>query len=314
MLVALVLLVGGLTALELASGHAIVAQGDRNTTFFSPKDSTPPTLADVPEAKGSSITLRYNEALRETSVSGRDGFSLAKGPPQVRIVTVSVAGSRVVLTLSGEVVEGIGVRLNYSEGGIVEDTAGNPAPGFAYRVVEVVARPPELVSVSAEVGNGQLTLQFNEPLAAADDDEQLASSLSVGVDGERLDVEHVQLSGDRLVVFLQEPIASVESIDVAYERGETDVLRDSAGNAVESFSRAVTPSGDVTAPTAEELSVSDDELKIGFNEELDSTFPPQPGDFAITSAGVTTPLSGVISGNARRLDTRRRSPFLGRHR
>ena len=114
-------------------------------------DTTAPALAAastaVLAADGLTITLTYNEALKESSVPPRTAFIVKATPAGASEATVdlassdavSVSGSAVTLKLARPIAHSDGsVKLTYvkpESGPTIKDAAGNDAPGFADQAV-----------------------------------------------------------------------------------------------------------------------------------------------------------------------------------
>ena len=132
--------------------------GNETATFPADKDvgnlladSTPPepaaTDAAVLAADGLTLTLTYNEALKESSVPAAAAFTVKATPAggseaEVALASsggVTVSGSTVVLTLATPIAHNDGsVKVKYDKpttGAVIEDANGNDAAGFPYRAV-----------------------------------------------------------------------------------------------------------------------------------------------------------------------------------
>ena len=114
-------------------------------------DSVPPALAatDPPvlAADGKTLTLTYNEPMKETSTPANDAFTVEATPAggseaEVALATtngVTVTGSTVVLTLDTPIAHNdVSVKVTYDKpgsGAVIEDANGNDAPGFTDQAV-----------------------------------------------------------------------------------------------------------------------------------------------------------------------------------
>ena len=111
-------------------------------------DSTPPTLSDaVLDADGLTLTLTYNEALKEASVPTSTAFTVKATPAGGSEETVNLAGTDPV-TVAGSVVtlklaapiahNDTAVKVSYTKptsGSVIEDANGNDAASFTDQAV-----------------------------------------------------------------------------------------------------------------------------------------------------------------------------------
>ena len=127
-------------------------------------DSTPPELATtdaaVLAADGLTLTLTYNEALKESSVPAASAFTVKATPAggseaEVALASsggVTVSGSTVVLKPAVPIAHNDGsVKVRYDKpgtGAVIEDANGNDAAGFPYRTVPNNSTAPR-VSIEA---------------------------------------------------------------------------------------------------------------------------------------------------------------------
>ena len=114
-------------------------------------DSVPPALAATDQpvlaADGKTLTLTYNEPMKETSTPANDAFTVEATPAggseaEVALAAtngVSVSGSTVVLKLDNPIAHNDGsVKVTYDKpgsGAVIEDANGNDAPGFTDQAV-----------------------------------------------------------------------------------------------------------------------------------------------------------------------------------
>ena len=131
-------------------------------------DTTDPALAAnstaVLDADGLTLTVTYNEALKESSAPPRTAFTVEATPAGASEATVdlasgnavSVSGSAVTLKLVRPIAHNDGsVKVSYakpSSGPVIKDTAGNDAPGFTDQAVTNNSTVPR-VSIEAVYAN-----------------------------------------------------------------------------------------------------------------------------------------------------------------
>ena len=129
-------------------GNEAATFGDQNVANLL-ADSTPPTLSvrAVLDADGLTLTLTYNEALKEASVPASTAFTVERTPAGGSEETVNlagtgpvtVAGSAVTLKLATPIAHNDDpVKVSYTKptsGSVIEDANGNDAASFTDQAV-----------------------------------------------------------------------------------------------------------------------------------------------------------------------------------
>jgi uncharacterized repeat protein (TIGR02059 family) len=116
---------GSGTVSGTVDGNPIAATA---TVTFANSDVTAPSLFAA-SAAGNTITLEYDEALDTGSTPAPGDFAVLRNVASDAVVSVSIVGSAVTLTLGDAVVGGDLVTVSYT-GSATQDLAGNPAPTF----------------------------------------------------------------------------------------------------------------------------------------------------------------------------------------
>ena len=168
-------------------------------------DTTDPALAAtstaVLAADGLTLTLTYNEALKESSAPPRTAFTVKATPAGASEATVnlasgdgvSVSGSAVTLKLARPIAHNDGsVKVSYakpSSGPVIKDAAGNDAPGFTDQAVTNNSTVPR---VSIEAVHATATPIISDAVfrltRSNTSDADLTVELEIAQDVEYLDV------------------------------------------------------------------------------------------------------------------------------
>ena len=123
-----------------------LGDGEASEVTGTQTDTVPPGLLGA-EVNGSSTTLTYDEALDESSVPDKSVYTVTVDGVTRLVSQVSVAGSRVTLTLADPVSFGEAVTVDYTiptdaSKARVLDTGGNPAPPLSGEVATNATNSP----------------------------------------------------------------------------------------------------------------------------------------------------------------------------
>ena len=114
--------------------------GDSSATVAdAPADTTPPKPKGAPtvDAKGTTLTVPFDEALDDKNPPNKDSFTVKVGDKAVKPTAVTVDGDKVKLTLPEPAKQGETVKVSYTDPTnandpkAVQDKAGNDAASFA---------------------------------------------------------------------------------------------------------------------------------------------------------------------------------------
>ena len=163
--------------------HAGLSADAGHKVKGSTADNTAPSRSGV-TVEGATLTLTYNERLRESSVPDPARFTVRVGSSTRTVDAVDVSGKTVVLTLASAVLSTDTVTLNYTRSGTrIEDLAGNDALNFINQPVTVTdTTGPQFVS--ATVNGSSLVITFDETLSTAAADKPSGARFSWWVDGD----------------------------------------------------------------------------------------------------------------------------------
>ena len=288
----------GATPVQDLTGNTAPGFAPRRVDNLTPDPAAPAGrgTAVSAEVDGTVLTLTFEESLDGRSVPARGDFTVripwvsATGETLtllpdvggVRVRNVARRGT-VVLTLWQAVRFGETVTLAYTPGANPLRVRGGDVPGFAGRAVDNLTLDTEAPALDPPltVTGDLLTLTWNEPL----DEELVPAPGDFTVSGKAVTVRvlAVTVDGGTVVLRLAQAAEPVWLLKAGYRPG-AQPLRDLAGNAAPGFAprRVTNRTPDTVVPAlVPPPTVTDDRLTLAWNEPLDSTSVPAPGDFTV---------------------------------
>jgi len=215
-----------LGAFETGSGS--VAPATPSCISFSLENASP-----------SVIELTYNLSLAYI-VPPTTAFSVVVNSVSRSINSVSVSGTRVLITLSSPVDYGNSVTVSYSvpSSNPLQTPAGGEAESFSSQAVENNINPPPAIPVyvSSSVENSSpsvLQLIYNLALASI---VPATSAFSVQVNSVTRTVTAVSVSGTKVSLTISSPIAYGNTVTVSYTVPSSNQLQTSSGGEADAFS------------------------------------------------------------------------------
>ena len=146
--------------------HAGLSADAGHKVKGSTVDGTNPSVS-TRTVEGATLTLTYNERLRESSVPDPARFTVRVGSAVRTVDAVDVSGKTVVLTLASAVLSTDTVTVSYARSGTaIEDLAGNDAGSFNNQSVTVT----DTTGAAVRQRDGErhsLVITFDEDLDAA---------------------------------------------------------------------------------------------------------------------------------------------------
>ena len=243
---------------------------------------------------GTSMMLTYDQALDESSVPAPGDYTVTVDGTEATVESVAVADSKVTLTLAAAVTLGQTVTVDYDPTTVsdpVRDESGLDAPALdGEPVVTEDKVAPSLTDAEIRSSGTTIILTFDEPLDVDSLPPPGAFMVTVGGD----DVEVVSVTAGSLLLELSEEVKQGQPVEVRYEKPTTgDLLRDIAGNEVESFTIGDTPDTEVTNNSTvewgtldpEELRVDEGATGSSYTVELTEA-PPERVTVTVTGAGM----------------------------
>ena len=207
------------------AGNALAAF----SSFYiqNPLDTTKPVLSSI-SASGSKVTLNYNEGLDPAKVPSRNQFTVLSGTTTLSISSVSIEGSKLILTLSSSLSSAGALTVSYAKGApAMSDLAGNEADAFNGLPVSIAITFPAFVSGTAS--GTQVTLLYSTYLDPSS--VPGASQYSIRANGNLVPVAGVSLSGTSVILLLGQPIKEGQTVTVTYTPSAVNPLRMLGGDA-----------------------------------------------------------------------------------
>ena len=280
--------------LRTASGTDVASFTDR--VIGNRGDRTPPALLDVSvwsgatSVGGSNLRLTFDELLDPHWVPDEGDFHVSVNGERRRVSVVYI--HRFNPTIVGIHFDGLvrsadRVTLGYTRSsyelwahnGPLVDIAGNFVENFSDVPVNNREGPP--VFVNAEVDGKRLTATFNEPLDRASVPARGDFHVTVGSARRNVASGGVAIDGATVTLTLASAVSEDDSVKLRYTSG-ANPLRDAGGAPVETFpDQAVTNTSEPPAFVGAE--VNGKTLTLTFDETLDGTSVPAPGDFHVTA-------------------------------
>jgi len=206
--------------------------------MVDPNPSAPPAIpayvsSEIKDGAPSILEIRYNLSLANI-VPAASSFSVQVNSAARSVSSVSVSGTKVLLTLSSPVAYGNTVTVAYNKPSTnpLQTAAGGQAASLSVQsVTNRIAAPPPAVPVYAnsEIKDGApsiLEMTYNLSLANI---VPAASSFSVQVNSAARSVSSVSVSGTKVLLTLSSPVAYGNTVTVAYNKPSTNPLQTAAG-------------------------------------------------------------------------------------
>ncbi len=190
----------------------------------------------VENATPSRIDITFNLSLANITPAA-SAFNVTVNGSARTVSSVSVSGTKVLLTLSGPVVYGNTVTVAYTKPATnpLQTSAGGQAASFTAKSVtnNVAAVNPSYVSSVIENATPlMIDITFNLTLANI---TPAASAFTVTVNGSARTVSSVSVSGTKVLLTLSSPVVYGNAVTVAYTKPAINPLQTSAGGQAASF-------------------------------------------------------------------------------
>jgi len=207
--------------------------------MVDPNPSAPPAVpayvsSEIKDGAPSILEMTYNLSLANI-VPAASSFSVQVNSAARSVSSVSVSGTKVLLTLSSPVAYGNTVTVAYNKPSTnpLQTPAGGQAASLSAQSVtnRIAAPPPPAVPVyvSSEIKDGApsvIEMSYNLSLANI---VPAASSFSVQVNSAARSVSSVSVSGTKVLLTLSSPVAYGNTVTVAYNKPSTNPLQTPAG-------------------------------------------------------------------------------------
>ena len=230
--------------------------------MVDPDPSAPPAIpvyvsSAIENATPAILEMAYNLSLANT-VPAKSAFSVQVNSAARSVNSVSISGTKVLLTLASPVANGNVVTVAYTapSSNPLQTSAGGKAASLAAQTVTNRVNPPASpVYVSSSVENASpsvIEMIYNLALASI---VPAVSAFSVQVNSVARSINSVSVSGTKVSLTLSSPIANANVVTVAYTAPSSNPLQTPAGaKAASVASKSVT--NRVNPPLANPVYVS----------------------------------------------------------
>lgn len=188
----------------------------------SPVKSANPVLtsASISNSTPSVIELTYNMTLAGTN-PGNTAFTATVNGVKRTINSLSISGSKVLITMSSPVLYGDNITVAYIKPATnpLQASTGEQADNLnAQPVSNNIASPPVPVITSASIENdnpGRIEILYNLELKSV---TPPLSAFAVKVNGTGVNVSSVTISGSTVLLFLPSEIAAGDNVTFSYTK------------------------------------------------------------------------------------------------
>jgi uncharacterized repeat protein (TIGR02059 family) len=206
--------------------------GAFETVSVSAPPATPLYISSAIEnSTPSVIEMTYNLTLANT-VPATSAFSVQVNSVARTITSVTVSGTKVLLTLGSPVAYGNVVTVSYTvpSSNPLQTASGGKADAITGKsVTNKINPPPSPVYVSSVIENAApslIEMTYNLSLANI---VPAASAFSVSVNSAARNVSSVAVSGTKVLLTLASPVVYGNSVTVAYTKPSANPLQTSSG-------------------------------------------------------------------------------------
>ncbi len=271
--------------------------------------------ASVENATPSQIGISYNLSLANI-IPAASAFTVMVNSSQRTVNSVTVSGTKVLLTLSGAIASGNTVTVAYAKPSAnpLQTPAGGQAASFSAQTVKNnVAAVPVPVFTGASVENAtpsQIGISYNLSLANI---IPAASAFTVMVNSSQRTVNSVTVSGTKVLLTLSGAIASGNTVTVAYAKPSANPLQTPAGGQAASFSAQTVKNNVAAVPVpvftgASVENATPSQIGISYNLSLANIIPAASAFTVMVNSSQRTVSSVSVTGTTVRLTLQ--SPVL----
>ncbi|WP_257293341.1 VCBS domain-containing protein [Endozoicomonas sp. YOMI1] len=276
---------------------------DTSTVTFS---GTAPTLSTAEiVANTQNLVLTFSENMDRDSIPDLADFDVAIDGSAVNVLNVSFLNdTQIRLSLDTAVSPSGSVSLDYTPGSnaLQEKVGINPFAALSSFSATVTPDVSAAVRQSMTVEGDQLIIDYNEPLDPGSIPDTGAFTLSLVGGGSRT-VSSVSISGSRMTLTLDSPVADADIVQLSYNSGAASSngggpVQDDQGNASSSFSNALVENNtDTSLPTLNSAVVDGDTLTLTYSEDLNDSVS-LTGILSVEVGGASRSVSSaLVSGN-----------------
>ena len=238
----------------------------------------PPVLVGA-GADGTRLTVTFSEPLDATSVPAPGDFHVTVGASRRNVADggVAIDGATAVLTLASAVTSADTVAMRYTRGANpLRDLDGDAVSTFADQAVANNTEGPQFAS--AGVDGRTLTVIFDKTLDTTSVPAPGDFHVTVGSARRNVAAGGVAVDGVAVRLTLASAARKADTVKVRYTKG-TNPLRSSGGSEVETFADQAV--ANTAGPAFVGSQVDGETITLTFDEPLDETSVPAPGDFFV---------------------------------
>jgi uncharacterized repeat protein (TIGR02059 family) len=190
----------------------------------------------IENASPSMLEITYSLTLANI-IPATSAFAVSVNSAARSVSSVTVSGTRVILTLSGPVIYGDLVTVAYTKPSVnpLQTSAGGQAESITAQTVTNRVAPPVPTYVNSAIENASpSTLEMTYSLTLANI-VPAVSAFTINVNSVTRSVTSVTVSGTKVMLTLASPVVYGDLVTVAYTKPAVNPLQTTAGGQAESL-------------------------------------------------------------------------------
>jgi uncharacterized repeat protein (TIGR02059 family) len=220
-----------------AGGQAITINAKPVTNRVGPSAVPIYLGATVEDATPALLQLDYDLALANV-LPAVSSLSVTVNSLVMKVQSVSISGTSVILTLAYEILYGDVVTVAYTKpsSNLLQSTTGLIVPTMSGQIVKNKVNPNGPVYLSSSIENSApniLKINFDEIVETS---VPGVSSFVVMVNGVKASITSVSISGNTVLLTLAVPVVFGDNITVSYIKPSSNELKKATGETAVSFS------------------------------------------------------------------------------
>jgi uncharacterized repeat protein (TIGR02059 family) len=259
--------------LQSTSGGQVASMSAKSVTNKVGAPAPLYTGSAIENATPSRIDMTYSLSLANI-IPSASSYSVKVNSVARAVSSVTISGTKVVLTLTSPVAYGDVVSVAYTKPSVnpVQSTAGGQAASLSAQSVTNKLLPPVPAFVSASIENAtpsRIDITYNLTLSNV---VPAAASFTVNVNSVARTVASVAISGTKVLLTLSSAVVYGDVVTVAYTKPASNPLKTAAGGEAVSFTAKSVSNkvGIVNTPPVIVISYNTT-VYSGFVSELDAS-------------------------------------------